>query len=154
MFTESHCIPQQTALNRLTNGLLAHPDWSGFSCQTIPVTHNLLSEVEADVYAAHIQHVLESSSWLKVVDQCFLIRREVYIAAGGFREDYGHFAEWLLAAELHRLGFVIGFYPQRVIQHYYRGELEALLSFTLDFARGEMKYQAECATELTASFFP
>src|SRR3989344_4952052 len=147
LFTESHCVPKKTALSSLLAVAAEHPEWSGFSCHTAPITHNLLSEIEAEIYVTHIRQELESSGGLKVIDQCFLIRRAAYFEAGGFRPSFGHFAEWLLAAELHRLGKTIGFYPHTVIGHYYIGDLNELGAFTTDFARGQIKYLAECGGE-------
>jgi hypothetical protein len=154
LFTESHCIPENTALGSLLAVIAEHPEWSGFSCPTTPITHNPLSEIEAEVYATHIRRELESCGWLKVMDQCFLVRRAAYLEAGGFRAAFGHFAEWLLAAEMHRRGSVIGFHAQSVMRHHYIGDVSDLETFTLDFARGQVKYLAECGGEATSTYFP
>ncbi|HSI38400.1 MAG TPA: hypothetical protein VK946_04955 [Methylotenera sp.] len=154
LFTESHCIPKNNAISSMLATVTEHPEWSGFSCQTSPITHNLLSEIESDIYVKHIRQALESTGWQKVVDQCFLVRRDAYFEAGGFRPSFGHFAEWLLAAEMHRLGKVIGIYSPIVISHYYTGDLQDLQGFTLDFARGQIKYLAEHQTEPTITYFP
>lgn len=152
LFTESHCLPDKNALNSLLGIAEDHPEWSGFSCPTTPITHNLLSEIEADIYVSHIQRELESNGWLKVMDQCFLVRRSAYFDAGGFRPSFGHFAEWLLAADMHRLGKVVGFNRHSVIKHYYSGNVNDLEAFTLDFAKGQIKYLAECNNMST--YFP
>ncbi len=131
-----------------------HPEWSGFSCQTIPSTHNLLSEIEAEIYAAHIEKELTSTRGVKVIDQCFLVDRTAYFKAGGFRPSFGHFAEWLLAAEIQKLGFIIGFSSIQAIKHYYVGDVDDLEAFTLDFAKGHIKYLAEFNHESTSTYFP
>lgn len=154
IFTESHCLPEPTALHDLLEVAAQNPEWAGFSCPTTPIVHNLLSEVEAEVYASHIKRELESDGWLKVMDQCFVVRREAYCSAGGFRPDFGHFAEWLLAAEMHRRGLVVGFHPTSVLWHYYAGNLAEVEGFTLDFAYGQIKYLAECSAEATSTYFP
>lgn len=153
-FTESHCLPEKSALRQLLDVRKSHPEWCGFSCQTIPITHNLLSKIEAEIYVAHIKSELESSRGLKVIDQCFLVDRTAYFKAGGFRAQFGHFAEWLLATEMQKLGFVIGFSPIQVIKHYYIGDVIDLEAFTLDFARGHIKYLAEFDHESTSTYFP
>jgi len=153
LFTESHCIPKHNAISVMLTDALEHPECSGFSFQTLPITHNLISEIEAEVYDTHIHKVLESSDWQKVVDQCFLIRRDDYYEAKGFRSLFGHFAEWLLAAEMHRLGKVMGIYSKDLISHYYTGDLNELEVFTLDFSRGQIKYQAEFKNEPANRYF-
>jgi hypothetical protein len=153
-FTESHCLPESNTVSTILSAISEHPEWSGFSCATQPIIHNILSEIEAEVYDDHIHKSLESAGWLKVLDQSFLVRREDYFAAGGFRPDFGHFAEWLLAAELHRHGKVIGFYPKSILKHYYVGDINDLQEFTLDFSIGHIKYLAECGHEPTSIYFP
>lgn len=154
LFSETHCLPLPQALRTLHDAALAHPDWAGFSCPTLPITHNLLSTIEAEIYDVHIRGELESTGWLKVMDQCFVLRQGDYVAAGGFRAEFGHFAEWLLAAELHRRGKQVGFVATPVIRHYYVGDVDDLEAFTLDFARGQAKYLAECRDEPTWEYFP
>lgn len=153
IFTESHCLPAANALSTLLGIAAQNQEWAGFSCPTTPVVHNLLSQVEAEIYASHIQRELESAGWLKVLDQCFVVRREAYFAAGGFRPEFGHFAEWLLAAEMHRRGLVVGMHPTRVLRHHYVGDVPELGAFTLDFAYGQIKYLAECRNEPTSVYF-
>lgn len=153
LFTESHCLPTSDALSTLLAVAAGHPQWAGFSCPTTPVVHNPLSQVEAEIYGSHIQRELESPGWLKVMDQCFVVRREAYFAAGGVRHEFGHFAEWLLAAEMHRRGLVVGMHPTRVLRHYYVGDLPELEAFTLDFAYGQIKYMAECRSEPASRYF-
>ncbi len=152
-FTESHCLPNGTAISSIFAEANNHPEWSGFSCKTTPLTHNMLSEIEAEMYDTHIRNELESGGWLKVLDQCFLVHREAYFGAGGFRPSFGHFAEWLLAAEMHRLGKIIGFCTESIIKHYYIGEIKELEKFTIDFAKGQIKYLAECSDEPTSTYF-
>lgn len=153
-FTESHCLPESNAISTILSVVGEHPEWSGFSCRTQPITHNMLSEIEAELYDDHIRNLLESTGWLKVLDQSFLIRRVDYFAVGGFRHEFGHFAEWLLAAELHRHGKVIGYYSNSLLKHYYVGEINDLEEFTLDFSVGHIKYLAECGNETTSAYFP
>jgi hypothetical protein len=76
--------------------------------------------------------------WRKILDQCFVIRREAYLAAGGFDPSLGHFAEWMLAARCHRMGLVLGYVPDACVHHLYIGDLEVWREFTRDFVRGEI----------------
>src|SRR5215831_8727251 len=53
-FTESHCWPEPDVLALCVQAFEEHPEWSGFSCKSIPVCHNRLSEAEAVMYQADI----------------------------------------------------------------------------------------------------
>ncbi|HEX5104602.1 MAG TPA: glycosyltransferase [Pirellulaceae bacterium] len=153
VFTEAHCVPERNFLEQSAAIFADHPDWSGFSGRSIPVTHNLLSEIEAEMYNRDITRNMERHQWLKVLDQCFVIRQDAYRACGGVEPQFGHFAEWLLAARLHRQGSRIGFDPRAAIHHYYVGDLEALEEFTLDFAAGQMKFAQSAATDPCGDLF-
>jgi len=49
-FTESHCWPEPDVLEKCLQAFATHPEWVGFSCQSIRITHNRLSTAEADMY--------------------------------------------------------------------------------------------------------
>jgi hypothetical protein len=139
-FTESHCWPEPDVLALCIRAFEDHPEWSGFSCQSIPICHNRLSEAEAAMYQADIDFGMRVHPWRKVLDQCFVTRREVYEECGGLRAELGHFAEWVLAASYHARGHVIGYLEEARFHHYYIGRLSDLKTFTLDFVEGEIRY--------------
>jgi len=152
-FTEAHCWPEPDVLAKAAEALRTRPDWAGFSCHSERVTHNRLSVVEADMYEADIKHGMTKHPWRKILDQCFVVRREPYFKAGGFDASLGHFAEWLLAARLHLLGLSIGYLPEAKIHHYYIGRLETWREFAEDFARGEMRYLSGSEADPCAHLF-
>ncbi|GLR85781.1 glycosyltransferase family 2 protein [Bradyrhizobium iriomotense] len=142
-FTESHCWPEPEVLALCVRAFEDRPEWSGFSCKSIPVCHNRLSEAEAAMYQADIDFGMKVHPWRKVLDQCFVTRRDVYEECGGLREELGHFAEWVLAAAYHARGRVIGYLQEARFHHYYIGRLSDLKTFTLDFVEGEIRYLSE-----------
>jgi Sulfotransferase family len=153
VFTEAHCLPRPDFLEQATRVLDENPAWSGFSGRSIPITHNLLSEIEAGMYERDIQRNLETHPWLKVLDQCFVVRASAYRASGGVEPEYGHFAEWLLAARLHRARQTIGYDPRPAIEHYYCGDLKELEAFTRDFSRGQARFCHNSATDSCGDLF-
>jgi hypothetical protein len=153
VFTEAHCLPCLDFLDQATQVFIENPAWAGFSGRSIPMTHNLLSEIEAEMYVRDIQRNLETHPWLKVLDQCFVVRASAYRASGGIEPEYGHFAEWLLAARLHRCGQLIGYDPRPAIQHYYCGDLVELEEFTYDFCRGQIRFSHRSATDPCGDLF-
>jgi hypothetical protein len=137
-FTESHCLPETNTLTLAKETLDRHPEWAGFSCFSEPVTHNKLSVVEADMYNIDILYGMNTHPWRKILDQCFIVWAAPYHTSQGFRPQFGHYAEWVLAAQMHNNGYRLGYAPHIKINHYYSGEIEELIEFTADFIRGEM----------------
>ena len=118
----------------------ANADWAGFSCRSTRISHNRLSEVEADMYEADTEYGMTVHPWRKILDACFVTRREAYEECGGFKPEFGHFSEWVLAASYFEHGYKIGYLPEARIHHYYIGSLAELKTFTLDFVQGEFRY--------------
>lgn len=146
-FTESHCWPEPDVLELCSQAVRDHPDWAGFSCKSLPICHNRPSEAEADMYQSDIEFGMLEHPWRKVLDQCFVTRRDVYEECGGLRAELGHFAEWVLAAAYHARGHKIGYLEQARFHHYYIGDVDELKVFTLDFVRGEIGYLSEGSSE-------
>ena len=141
-FTESHCLPEPGTL-AAADAVARDPEWAGFSGRSIPITGNLLSEIEAEWYRPGIEFGMNEHPWRKVLDQCFVVRRSAYFQAGGFDPAFGHFAEWLIAARFYALGLTIGYAPTVRIHHLYIGEFGEWHRFTADFVQGQMAYLAE-----------
>jgi hypothetical protein len=139
-FTESHCLPEPDTLARADAVTRANPEWAGFSCRSIPITRNLLSEIEAEWYGRDIEFGMNEHPWRKVLDQCFVVRRSAYFEAGGFDPAFGHFAEWLIAARFYALGLKIGYAPTVRVHHVYIGKFSEWHRFTADFVQGQMAY--------------
>jgi hypothetical protein len=92
------------------------------------------------MYEADIAFGMNFHPWRKVLDQCFVTRREAYEACGGLKPEFGHFSEWVLAASYHQMGYIVGYLPEARLHHYYVGSLAELKEFTLDFVDGEIRY--------------
>ena len=141
-FTESHCLPEPETLARADEVARQNPEWAGFSCRSVPITSNLQSEIEADLYGRDIEFGMNEHPWRKVLDQCFVVRRPEYFQTGGFDPEFGHFAEWLIAARFYDLGLKIGYAPTVRIHHVYIGDFGEWHHFTADFVQGQMAYLA------------
>lgn len=153
VFTEAHCLADGGFLQQSDSVLRDNPQWCGFSGRSVPDTHNLLSEIEAEMYEHDISRNLRTHPWLKVLDQCFVVSSRDYRSVGGIEPEYGHFAEWLLAARLYRAGLVVGYAPGASIRHYYVGDLGELEEFTMDFSKGEMLFACRSSTDPCGDLF-
>jgi hypothetical protein len=140
IFTEAHCWPEPDVLEKCLQAIRDNPDWAGFSCRSVPITHNRLSKAEAAMYMADIEYAMHDHPWRRILDQCFVTKRDAYESCGGFRPELGHFAEWVLAASYFRHGYKLGYFPEARFHHYYTGSLGELREFTLDFVAGEISY--------------
>lgn len=153
-FTESHVMPTDGLLQAMDREMADHPEWDGFSCRSIPIIHNLLSKIEAEMYSRHIRDNLQQHPWLKVLDQCFAIKREVYEAVGGFEPEFGHFAEWVFAARLKLAGCTLGYADRAEVRHYFAGNLRDLEKFTLDWGQGEALFHTQAGEDPARALFP
>jgi hypothetical protein len=59
VMAEAHRIPEPDFLERCDQVFGDNPNWEGFSGRSIPLVHNLLSEIEAEIYAEDIADNLE-----------------------------------------------------------------------------------------------
>jgi hypothetical protein len=73
-FTESHCWPEPDVLEKCLQAFATHPEWVAFSCRSIRITHNRLSNAEADIYETDIEFGMKEHPWRKILDQCFVTR--------------------------------------------------------------------------------
>ena len=147
IFTEAHCWPEPDVLEQCLQAFLNNPNWAGFSCQSVPITHNRLSKAEADMYVADIEYAMHVHPWRRILDQCFVTTREAYEACSGFRPELGHYAEWVLAAGYFQHDYELGYFPEARFHHHYTGILDELKVFTLDFVVGEIRYFSELPSQ-------
>ena len=146
-FTEAHCWPEPDVLEKCLKTFAKEPDLTGFSCCSLRIVQNRLSNAEADMYDADIEFAMTVHPWRKVLDQCFVTHRDRYDEAGGFKAEYGHFSEWVLAASYFELGHKLGYEPDARFYHYYIGDLADLREFTRSFSDGEIRYFAQGLSE-------
>jgi hypothetical protein len=152
-FTESHCWPEPDVLEKCLQTFEAHPDWTAFTCKTLRVTHNRISEAEADMYEANIEYGMTAHPWRRVNDACFATYRDRFNECGGFDTQLGHFAEWVLAANYFERGYKVKYAPEIKLYHYYIGNLHELSEFSRDFTNGEMKYFSRRSNEPSRHLF-
>jgi hypothetical protein len=152
-FTESHVLPAPETLKRADEAVHARAGIAGLSCRSVGLTQNRLGAAEAAMYEDAIRYGLEQHPWRRILDQCYIAWREPYFEAGGFRPEFGHFSEWLLAARMYRLGHRIGYAPEVELRHQYSGSIGELIEFAEDFALGEVRYHAEAGDDPCRSLF-
>ena len=92
--------------------LLAHfaaHDQDGACCRSIGISTNAIARMEERLFDEGFRTWSREGHWCKVIMRGFAVRRSVYLADGGFEHAYGRFAEFALAATMHRRGRRLGF---------------------------------------------
>src|SRR5258705_3678866 len=67
-FTESHCWPEPVVLELCLQAFRSNAGWAAFSCKSIPITHNRLSEAEADMYDVDIEYGMKIHPSRQILD--------------------------------------------------------------------------------------
>jgi len=120
-------------------GLDSRTDWAGFSGRSVRSTHNRLSIAEADAYESDVAETVRRYPLVHSPGPRVRHGSPALPPVGGFDCALGRFAEWELAARLHRHGVPLGYVPDALVHHHYAGDLAAWRAFTEDFVDGQMR---------------
>lgn len=151
-FTEPHCMALPDTVTEIIRQIQAS-NADGFCAHTIAVCRNRLAQMESRMFESGFAIWSQPGDWRKVILRGFAIRRQVYLAAGGFTTRYGRFAEWLLAADLHRQGYRLDYAPRVAVRHCYTDNLPLLASFIREFTDCECLYRLEQPSAWCENFF-
>lgn len=141
-FAEPHCVAEREAMDELIF-YLEHHDVDGCCIRSTPICDNRLAWMESRMYDEGFLEWSKPDSWCKVIIRGFALRRPVHDAVGGFNHRYIRFSEWLMAADLHRLGYRLGYAPGPSVKHLYTDTLTLLKPFIRTFTEGECIYRRE-----------
>lgn len=150
--TEPHCIAEPEAVTE-TLKYMADSGEDGAVGRTVTGAINAIARGEAHMYDEGFRTWSRPGHWCKVILRAVAIKRAVYLACGGFELRYGRFAEWLLAATLHRQGYRLGYMPAAAVQHWYEPSLRKLRPFIRNFTEGECKYRLEHSSAAVVPYF-
>ena len=106
LFTEAHCAAEPDCLERLAAFLENHRESLVGACLRTATDGNRdpVALAEERWYREGFEQWSREGDWRKVTIRGTAIRRDIYQAIGGFRSEFGCFAESLLAADLHTAG--------------------------------------------------
>jgi hypothetical protein len=155
LFTEAHCAAQPECLAELVGHLQAHEGrYVGACIRTLSDrSSNALAQLEDRWYREGFESWSSEGDWRKVTIRGTALRRDVYKKSGGFRSEFGCFAECLLAAELDLGGYRLGFAPTAAVKHYNSTSLRELLAYVREFREGEVAFQSLEGSERFAGYF-
>jgi hypothetical protein len=141
-FTESHCLGDPNCLQEITNFLIERAA-VGALCRSEDLSTNWLAALEECLAEDRFKVRSQPDHWYKTAVRGFAIRRELYLAQGGFEAEFGLFAEPLLSARLHSQGYRLSYAEKAVIYHYNTTRLTDLLGSVRDYTYGECAYHAK-----------
>jgi hypothetical protein len=141
--TESHCLPAPDCLEATDRFLARNPHLAGAATNSRPACENAYARIDADTFYEGFREHIRPGDWRKMNVHGYAMKRAVFLALGGYRHEYGRFAEMLMAASLRDGGYELGYAEEAVITHHYRGSLGELIVGIDDYVRGESLYRAD-----------
>jgi len=155
IFTEMHCAAEPGCLEQLFAFLQAHQQkYVGACIRTAPDGNSdPLASAEGRWYWDGFEQWSQEDDWRKVTIRGTAIRRDVYEGVGGFRSEFGCFAESLLAAELHARGYRLGYAAQAAVKHYNSTDIRDFQNYVREYRTGEAAYQLRGESGQASSYF-
>jgi predicted dehydrogenase len=141
LFTEPHCVAEPECLDEVL-GYLERTRYDGACLRSVGVSSNEPARLEERYFDQGFRESSREGHWCKVILRGFALRRDAYVAAGGFEGEWGRFSEFALAVALHRRGHRLGYATGACVRHAYTQSLWALVPPGADFAEGECAYRA------------
>jgi hypothetical protein len=151
-FTEDHCVADRACLEA-TLRHLAKGGCDGASVRWGDINRTAVARMEQLAAAVDAKQWFEEGHWNRVRVRGFAIPRRAYREAGGFRPEYGPFAEAALAASLHARGCRLGFVPDGGVRHVNTFTLADLAENARNYTRGECLYCARHDREFCDRYF-
>jgi hypothetical protein len=154
LFTEAHCVAEP-GLGELIAYLRQHESRYVGACirSTTDNSTNRLAQLEERWYREGFSEWSREGDWRKVTIRGTAVGRDVYKNVGGFKSEFGCFAEILLAAELDANGYRLGYAPSAAIKHYNSHHVSEILGYVREYREGEAAFQSREDTALFANYF-
>jgi predicted dehydrogenase len=141
LFTEPHCVAEPECLEELV-GYLARTRYDGACLRSVGIASNESARLEERYFDEGFRECSREGHWCKAILRGFAVRRDAYVAAGGFAGEWGRFSEFALAIALHRRGHRLGYAAGACVRHVYTSTLRDIMPPVIDFAEGECRFRA------------
>jgi hypothetical protein len=115
----------------------------GLCARSSPFCVDALGRAEARIFANGFEEWSKPESWVRVIVRGFALRKESYVAVGGFEHRYSRFAEWLLSARLRSRGFQLDYAPGVGVHHRDGGSFPFYAEEIREFTEGECLFRLE-----------
>jgi predicted dehydrogenase len=151
--SEPHCEATPECVREILR-FFESSEAAGFCTSCIDGYASPWGKMEGLYYRMGFEEWRQSGHWAKMIMRGFGIRRRVYQQVGGFRLRYGRFSEWLLAADLHRMGLYLDYAPGVEIVHHYSLDKKYLDEAIEEFVIGQARYLGEISLKERLPYFP
>lgn len=152
LMTEPHVEAEPECLKELAQGLMRQR-CDGACLRSISVNKNAMARCEDRFFSLGFQLFSAPDNWCKVILRGIVIRRDVYLESGGFPVKYDRFAEFALAAILHRMGKRLVYIPGAAVRHHNVTRFSDLAPHVRTFPMGECSYRAENDATFCRTYF-
>jgi predicted dehydrogenase len=140
LFTEPHVVAEPETIAELLKFFRTEKA-DGACGRTSPICSNAMAAAESSMYEEGFVEWSKPGAWQKAIIRAFAMRRQVYFDVGGFDYRYDRFAEWLLAATLHRNGYLLAYAPGVTVGHLYGDNFPLFDRFIKEFTDGECEFR-------------
>jgi glycosyl transferase family 2 len=144
--TEAHCVPDRDCIEAMIEEL-ERTGAAGIRGDSVPDVRGPLGELELEMFDEAQKQEEDPEHWRKVLIHSLVLRRDVFLEAGGTPARYGDFCTWVLAITLDRRGDRIAYSSKPRVSHTYDGDLDHVEPFVRSFRRGEVLYRTEHPAE-------
>lgn len=151
--TEPHCEAPANLVTEIRSYFATSED-AGFCSDCIDRFATPWGKMEGLYFGEGFREWKQPGNWAKMIVRGFGIRRTAYEGSGGLRLRYGRFSEWLLAADLHRQGYYLGFAEKAKVIHHYTPDKAYLDEAIEEFVKGQARYLAEVPEAERLPYFP
>jgi hypothetical protein len=154
-FTEAHCQADPDCLAALLTYLQTHAGQYAGACirTTSDGSADRIARLEERWYQEGFAAWSQEEDWRKFTIRGTAVLREAYAKVGGFKSEYGCFAEVLLAAELDAGGYRLGYAAAASIKHYNSTRIGELLAYVREYREGEVAFRSRGASGRLARYF-
>jgi hypothetical protein len=152
-FIEAHCVAEPGCLEK-TLAFLEQNGYVGASCQSISWSETTVGGYEEELFGHSLAWVTEPDHWYKVLIHGFAVEREAFDAVGGFDHHLGNLSDVALAATFEQGGYELGYAPEAIVNHFYKGDLRPTFEYLRNENHGEMDFRAEHPASYFTRYVP
>jgi len=140
VLTEFHCVADPGFLPEMA-AFLADGRYAGACCRTVGSHFNAVGATVRWDFEQAFAGWTRDDDHRKVIIHGFTIRRDVYLAVGGYEPPFGNFMDSLLAAKLAAHGHRLGYAERARVTHHYAPSLADTVEQFASYALGECSYR-------------
>jgi len=152
LLTEHHCIADANCLHEVVAWFRQH-DCAAAALQVKSICLTELARIDCRICDPDLPALLADDHWNLVSKRGFAIRRDVMLAVGGLEADHDAFAEVALGAQLHSLGYRVGYVERAIVDHIDDNTFSKSLALIRDYTQCEMTYYASHDLDFCQRYF-